>query len=183
MERVSGLTTLVLHNNQGVDFKAAAGNQEHPYSFPLIALSFVGGEWELQSDRSRQSNEYIFELHVYQILFSDEHTGSTSQADALEHLDFLDQVINALDDWTGARHVERFLFQTEALDEDRTQVVEHVLQFQGKATDSSLNELNEAATERAVAATQEIIRAGQSQLEPLEDFNEVVQYDNNPYRI
>lgn len=182
MAKVTNLRVVALHNGQGLDFKGDE-NQEHPYAFPMVAISFAGGEWRTESDRVRYADDYRFRMHVYQELYADEHTGSTSQAAALVHLDFIDLVINALDDWTGALHVSRFSYRSELLDEDRTNVVEHVLEFSGSVIDDSLLAQIIAEQQTAVALDDEVIRTGLSQHESIKDFNEVVQFDDNPYRV
>lgn len=182
LAEVAGLQAVVLHNQQGIDLKGDT-NQEHPYNLPMIALAFGGGEWRIESDRVRYADEYVFRLHVYQNLFADEHTGSASQAAALEHLDFIDQVINALDDWTGARNVRRFHFRQETLDEDRTHIVEHVLEFTGQAQDCSLKDKQMAAQTTQPANKEEIVRVGQSAHGAVIDFNdELGLLPENPYR-
>lgn len=182
MAEVEGLQMVVLHNNQGLDLKGDT-NEEHPYNLPMIALAFGGGEWRSESDRVRYADEYIFRLHVYQNLFADDHSGSASQAAALEHLDFIDSVINALDDWTGARNVRRFQFRQETLDEDRTHIVEHVLEFTGQAQDCSLKDKQMAAQTTQKAIQKEIVRIGQSAHEAVITFNdELGLAEENPYR-
>jgi|GEM_PF-4676508 len=182
--QVPSLRSVDVFNNQFEDYKADTGNEEQPLPFPLVLVEFAGGDWMLYNDRlTRYADPYLFRLHVGQELQYDSDNHSAQQEEALTHLDFIDEVINALDDWTGGMHVERFLFQFEQLDTQRTHLIEHILEFKGKVLDDSLKTKVEAERTTQQAEDDDIIRTGQSQHEDFLQENEVLFPGGNPFFV
>ena len=100
--QVADLETLALYNNQFEHFESDE-NLEFPYDFPNCFIAFAGpaDQWQLQTDMSREANPYIFRIHVGISNYQDEYREGINQDQGIAHLDFIDNIINALDNWTA----------------------------------------------------------------------------------
>lgn len=184
LAEVPGLATVALYNGQGQMMKGET-NEHIPYTLPAVFIAFQGGEWYIERDLVRYSDQYVFRLHYIDQVYQDDDNRSANQAAAINHLDAIDAVVNALDQWQGLTYAGRVEFSGELLDEDRTHIIEHQLEFYAKVCDPSLKDKDQAATTTRQADDTDIIRTGQSQHEGVIDNNQVelVAPENNPYRI
>ena len=138
--RIPGLKDVALWNNQVDDLKGDV-NEEYPWNMPAVFPAFGGGEWTREPNGNRRSTDYEFRLHVCLARYDDQ----------LDHLDDILAYINALDDWKGATHVERFDLVEDAIDDERTNVIHHVLTFRALVCDGSLAQELAPATAQATA--------------------------------
>jgi hypothetical protein len=184
--RVPALKAFDLYNLQFIDFKSESDNAEYPYDFPNAFLEYEGGgEWTTNRNTGiRENPHYRLRLHVGQVLYTDSHRGSESQMEGLAHLDFIDQIINALDTWqTDQLPIIRFV--AESMDSNRTQIVHHILDFDCAAADDSLQILLDALPQSATIATSEqVITTNNLQIETAyEANNQLTPLPYNPYKI
>lgn len=184
LAEVPSLATIGLYNGQGEDMKGDS-NQDLPYSLPAVFIAFQGGEWQIEKDLVRYSDDYVFRLHYIDEVYQDDINHDANQAPAIAHLDRIDAVINALDQWTGLTHVGRLKFPQELIDEARTHIIEHQLEFMGRVCDTSLKDKEDAAATTRQAESTDIIRTGQSQHDGVISNNQVVVISpvNNPYKV
>jgi hypothetical protein len=148
-DKVAALKTLELWNNQFADLKGEE-NLEYPFPMPGAFIEFTGGDWQRQGG-GRISTNYTVSLHIGWETYNDDPAG---------HLDLITDCANALDGWTyidpSQTYAVRMEYRREFLDTERTNIIEHVLQFECTAEDCSQPAAN--PTQGRVVESEEIIR-------------------------
>lgn len=129
---VTELHSVERFNNQFEDLKDEGLNEEFPYRFPCAFVGLGGGEWLREPNGARQANPYTFRVHC----------GFDTYDGSLDDLDLIEDVTNALDMWSWTSDDDLYFiqmtFKREFVDEERTNVVEHILEFEALAYDCSL---------------------------------------------
>ncbi|MEY4904608.1 MAG: hypothetical protein RLZZ292_2423 [Bacteroidota bacterium] len=183
--QVPELKALDLFNHQFSDFKSEGQDLEYPFEFPNVFIEFVGGgRWTTNlNSKIRENENYTIRLHVGLTHYEDSHRGSLSQLHALEHLDFIDKVINALDTWQNDNLLE-IRFTTDAVDHLRTNIIEHNLDFECHIIDCSLMQQVELSitTSQATTATT-IVTNNTTTATNYQTSNQPTPPPYNPYKI
>lgn len=136
-DKVPTLKSTDLYNNQFDDLKDERLNEEYPWDFPCCFIAFGGGAWERQPDGTRVSRDYEIRLHV----------GSYTYDEGRGHLDTVTAYANALDGWTGT--FLKMEFTRDAVDDERRNVIEHVLLFTCTVCDDSMMIANPVVYKKA----------------------------------
>jgi hypothetical protein len=152
LHEVSELKVFDLYNNQFDDFKSDNdGNYEYAFDFPNAFLEFVGdGKWVRQGTMQRYNEQYLLRLHIGTTSYQDSHSGSDSQSPALDHLDFVDKIINALDEFSAQPHLVKLRFVAERIDHDRSNMIHHQINCIAHVADNSLCEANPPTEQKAM---------------------------------
>lgn len=119
-------------------------NNEHDYlDPPFVLLELVGGDWEHDGEL-RIAEEYFIRLYYVCEEYRESNKQSTQQADAIAHLDKVSELANLLD-LENLSFMTKIEFVREEIDTSYTNIVSHVLDFVGRVTDDSLQQLKAPA--------------------------------------
>lgn len=136
------IESVALFNNQQDAWKGS-DNDESPLSFPCVLWEFSPADCEYKN-LLRIYPEHEFRAHLIQESYLSEHTNEPS---ALEHLDLIEDLANALHR-QAYTHVSNLEFIGYELDENRTNLTVHILKFRGKVVDDSYQIANQLPTKQ-----------------------------------
>lgn len=159
--------TVDVFNNQFDDFEGEENN-ESPFSFPCLFIEFVGGDWQ-HNGLQRICPQYFFRLHIGIEDYRSSHTGNSDQSQALEHLDQIEAIANALD-LLNLTHVRELTFIREEIDTSRTNIIEHILDFSGYVVDCSLEQAREPETVE-IESTEQVVSNNKTLITTMQQNN------------
>lgn len=158
---------LDVFNNQFDDYEGDENN-ETVLSFPCLFVEFIGGDWQHQG-LQRICPAYFFRLHIGIEDYRESNTGDPDQLAALDHLDQIEAIANVLD-LVNLTHVRELTFIREEIDNNRSHLVEHILDFSGYVMDCSLEE-ERASDTVEVLQTEQIVTNDKATIQAFADNN------------
>jgi len=166
LDQMPKIQSIDLFNNQIDDYTGDTNNSAL-LNMPLVLIEFVGGDWEKESNY-RIAKQYFFRLHLVIENYQRTHSGADQQNDALSMLDDISTLANVLDK-QSLTFAHNFEFDREEIDTSRTSIIHHILDFEARAVDCSLDEA--LTLQKIVITQQEIITNHQSSINAFVDNN------------